>query len=101
MTELGGANGHNGRTGQNGQTLLEVKDLQMYFPIRKGFFRSVVGHVRAVDGVSFTIAKGDTFGLVGESGCGKSTTGRCIMRLLDPTSGEIIYHESIHSHERG
>ncbi|MCB9152211.1 MAG: ABC transporter ATP-binding protein [Caldilineaceae bacterium] len=93
MTELGGANGHNGRTGQNGQTLLEVKDLQMYFPIRKGFFRSVVGHVRAVDGVSFTIAKGDTFGLVGESGCGKSTTGRCIMRLLDPTSGEIIYHD--------
>ncbi|MEZ4708184.1 MAG: ABC transporter ATP-binding protein [Caldilineaceae bacterium] len=93
MTELGGANGHNGHIGQNGRTLLEVKDLQMYFPIRKGFFRSVVGHVRAVDGVSFTIGKGDTFGLVGESGCGKSTTGRCIMRLLDPTGGEIIYHD--------
>ncbi|MCB0064346.1 MAG: dipeptide ABC transporter ATP-binding protein [Caldilineaceae bacterium] len=76
----------------NSRPLLEVNDLKMHFPIRKGFFRRVVGHVKAVDGVSFTINQGDTFGLVGESGCGKSTTGRCIMRLLDPTDGEIIYH---------
>ena len=75
------------------KVLLEVKNLKMHFPIRKGFFKRVVGHVKAVDGVSFAITKGGTFGLVGESGCGKSTTGRCIMRLLEPTAGEIIYHD--------
>ncbi len=72
--------------------LLEVKDLKMYFPIKRGFLRRTVGYVKAVDGVSFTIHRGETFGLVGESGCGKSTTGRCIMRLLDITGGEIIFH---------
>lgn len=89
------------RTGEQAQSvkqqgerklLLEVNDLKMHFPIRKGFFKRTVGHVKAVDGVSFAISRGDTFGLVGESGCGKSTTGRCIVRLLDPTDGEIIYH---------
>ncbi len=74
-------------------TLLEVTDLKMHFPIRKGFLRRVVGHVKAVDGVSFSIQKGDTFGLVGESGCGKTTTGRCVMRLLDPTDGQIVYYD--------
>lgn len=74
------------------QPLLEVKDLKMHFPIRRGFLRQTVGHVKAVDGVSFSIPKGATFGLVGESGCGKSTTGRCVIRLLDPTAGEIVYH---------
>ena len=82
--------------GQNNQdTLLDVNNLKMHFPIRKGFFRRIVGYVKAVDGVSFAVSRGDTFGLVGESGCGKSTTGRCIMRLLDPTEGEIIYHEKV------
>ncbi len=74
--------------------LLEVRDLKMHFPIRKGFLRRTVGHVKAVDGVSFAVPRGDTFGLVGESGCGKSTTGRCIVRLLDPTGGQIIYHDA-------
>lgn len=91
MTELGGVRTNGHRT-PDGKMLLEVKNLQMHFPIRRGFFKRVVGHVKAVDGVSFNIKQGDTFGLVGESGCGKSTTGRCIMRLLDPTGGEIIYH---------
>jgi peptide/nickel transport system ATP-binding protein len=78
-------------TSQNGQILLEVKNLQKYFPIRKGFFRRVVGHVRAVDDVSFFINEGETLGLVGESGCGKTTTARCILRALDPTAGQILF----------
>jgi peptide/nickel transport system ATP-binding protein len=74
--------------------LLEVKQLRKYFPIRKGILRSVVGHVRAVDDVSFTIRRGETLSLVGESGCGKTTTSRCILRALNPTSGEIIFHRN-------
>nr|WP_306263642.1 dipeptide ABC transporter ATP-binding protein [Pararhizobium sp. IMCC3301] len=73
-------------------TVLEVKGLKKYFPIRKGFLRRVVGQVRAVDDVSFSIVEGETLGLVGESGCGKTTTARCIMRAMDPTGGEILYH---------
>ncbi|HEX2966922.1 MAG TPA: oligopeptide/dipeptide ABC transporter ATP-binding protein [Syntrophorhabdaceae bacterium] len=69
--------------------LVEVKDLKMYFPVTRGLFKKKVADVKAVDGVSFTIKKGETLGLVGESGCGKTTTGRCVMRLLQPTSGEI------------
>ena len=72
--------------------LLEVKNLQKHFPIEKGFIKKTVNHVKAVDGVSFTIHKGETFGLVGESGCGKTTTGRCIVRLIEPTSGEIVFY---------
>ncbi len=72
--------------------LLDVKNLKKYFPIRRGFFKKVVGHVKAVDGVSFFIKKGETFGLVGESGCGKTTTGRTILRLLEPTAGEITFN---------
>ena len=79
--------------GVNGDPLLEVQDLKMHFPIKSGFFRKTVGHVKAVDGVTFSIRRGQTFGLVGESGCGKSTTGRCIMRLLDATAGKIVYHD--------
>lgn len=71
--------------------LLDVKHLQMHFPIRKGFLKRVVGHVKAVDDVSFSVHRGTVFGLVGESGCGKSTTGRCIVRLLQATAGEIVY----------
>jgi peptide/nickel transport system ATP-binding protein len=71
--------------------LLEVRDLKMHFPIRKGFISKVVGYVKAVDGVSFNIRRGETLGLVGESGCGKSTIGRSIMRAYDVTSGNILY----------
>ncbi len=74
------------------QILLDIRDLKMYFPIRRGVFRRVVGHVRAVDGVSLTIRRGETLGLVGESGCGKTTLGRCVVRAYKPTAGQIIYH---------
>ncbi len=75
-------------------TLLSVRNLKMYFPIKRGVLRRTVGHVRAVDGVSLDIFRGETLGLVGESGCGKTTLGRCIVRVYKPTEGQIIYHES-------
>ncbi|MBS1902972.1 MAG: ATP-binding cassette domain-containing protein [Bacteroidetes bacterium] len=71
--------------------LLEVNGLKKYFPIKKGVFSKTVGHVKAVDDVSFTIRKGETLGLVGESGCGKTTTGRCILRLIEPTAGSVKF----------
>jgi peptide/nickel transport system ATP-binding protein len=74
-----------------GTPLVEVRDLEMHFPIRAGFFQRQVGAVRAVDGVSFDVLQGETLGLVGESGCGKSTTARLITRLLDPTGGSITW----------
>ncbi len=73
------------------ENLLEVKELKVYYPIRGGFFRRKIGDVKAVDNVSFSLKKGETFGLVGESGCGKSTTGRTVVRLNDATSGKIIF----------
>jgi peptide/nickel transport system ATP-binding protein len=74
--------------------LLEVKDLKMHFPIQQGFLRKVVGHVRAVDGISFYIYEGETLGLVGESGCGKTTAGRCILRAYEPTTGEVFFRKN-------
>jgi oligopeptide/dipeptide ABC transporter ATP-binding protein len=71
--------------------LLEVTDLKKYFPIRKGLLSRTVGHVRAVDGVSFAVNPGEVLGLVGESGCGKTTTGRCVLRLIEPTSGSVKF----------
>lgn len=96
---MGGARATYSSSLQSGATttkkrapLLEVKNLKMHFAVHRGFFQRVAGHVKAVDGVSFTIHKGETLGLVGESGCGKSTTGRCLLRVYEPTSGEIKYH---------
>jgi peptide/nickel transport system ATP-binding protein len=73
------------------QILLDVKGLQKFFPIRRGVLQKVVGHVRAVDNVTFYINKGETLSLVGESGCGKTTTSRCILRAIDPTAGQILF----------
>lgn len=78
-------------SGSVAQPLLSVRDLKMHFPVRKGAFGRVSGHVRAVDGVSFDLWPGETLGLVGESGCGKSTTGRAILRLLEPTAGSVHF----------
>lgn len=75
----------------SGGNILEVKNLKKYFPIKAGFFGQVVGYVRAVDGVSFSIRPGQTMGLVGESGCGKTTVGKTILRLNDITDGEVIF----------
>ena len=73
------------------ETLLEVTNLKKYFPIKGGVFSKTIGYVYAVDDVSFTVGKGETLGLVGESGCGKSTTGRSILRLIEPTDGKIHF----------
>ncbi len=73
----------------NGAPLLEVTGLKKHFPVRKGLLRRTVGQVHAVDGVSFTVAEGKTLGLVGESGCGKSTVGRAVLRLIEPTAGVV------------
>ena len=75
----------------NNDTLLHVDDLKMHFPIYRGVFQRQVGAVRAVDGVSFDVKRGETLGLVGESGCGKSTTGRTILQLYKPTSGRVTF----------
>jgi peptide/nickel transport system ATP-binding protein len=75
------------------EPLMEVIGLKKYFPIKRGFFKRVVGHVKAVDNVNFYVNEGETLGLVGESGCGKTTTGRCILRALDPTEGQVMYQD--------
>src|SRR4026209_1027284 len=71
--------------------LLRISNLKKYFPIRGGLFSREVARVHAVDDVSFSLMKGETLGLVGESGCGKSTTGRCILRLIEPTAGGVTF----------
>jgi len=79
------------------RVLLEVSNLRKYFPVRKGIFLRTVNHVKAVDGIDLLVREGETLGLVGESGCGKSTAGRTILRLIEPTSGRIIFQEKIES----
>src|SRR5579859_8067646 len=74
-----------------GDALLEVRHLKKFFPIRKGFLRRQVGEVRAVDDVSFHLRPGETLALVGESGCGKTTTARCVLRAVDPTAGQVLF----------
>ncbi|MDX9753597.1 MAG: ATP-binding cassette domain-containing protein, partial [bacterium] len=76
------------------EPLLFVKDLVKHFPVKKGLLGKTVNHVKAVDGVSFAIHRGETLGLAGESGCGKTTVGRLILRLLDATRGEVRFGDS-------
>src|SRR2546421_12448756 len=76
-------------TETSGTTLVDVKGLKVYFPIKGGLLNRTVAHVKAVDGVDLFIKRGETLGLVGESGCGKSTTGRAILQLIKPTAGTV------------
>jgi len=77
--------------GLEDNVLLKVKKLKKYFPVRGGILSKIIGYVQAVDEISFDIKKGETLGLVGESGCGKTTAGRTIIRLLEPTAGEVDF----------
>ena len=74
---------------QTNETLLEVQGLKKYFPIQQGFLRRTMGYIKAVDNVNLTVKRGETLGVVGESGCGKTTMGRCLIRLYEPTDGKI------------
>src|SRR5512138_2596654 len=85
----------------NKETLLHVDNLVMHFPIYRGVIQRQVGAVRAVDGVSFDIRRGETLGLVGESGCGKSTTGRTILQLYRPTAGSVLFEDLDLVHLKG
>lgn len=85
----------------NGNILLEVKGLKKYFPIQKGLMRRTVGNVKAVDDISFFVREGETLGLVGESGCGKSTAGRTIIRLYEPTGGEVWFRSRMMANAEG
>ncbi|MCM3124860.1 MULTISPECIES: dipeptide ABC transporter ATP-binding protein [Bacillaceae] len=80
------------------ETLLELQDLKKHFPIKAGLFQKTVGHIKAVDGINLKVNKGETLGIVGESGCGKSTVGRTIIRLYEPTNGKIIFNGKDISH---
>ncbi len=93
MPELLSGTEANPETTTTIEPLLEVNNLKKYFPIKRGFLKRVVGYVKAVDDVSFFVNEGETLGLVGESGCGKTTTGRCILRAIDATSGQIWFRD--------
>ncbi|MCM3573159.1 dipeptide ABC transporter ATP-binding protein [Mesobacillus subterraneus] len=80
------------------ETLLELQDLKKHFPIKSGLLQKTVGHIKAVDGINLKVNKGETLGIVGESGCGKSTVGRTIIRLYEPTDGKIIFNGQDISH---
>jgi len=86
------------KEGTAGQVLLEIKNLKVHFPIRKGIFKRTVGHVRAVDGVSFALREGRTLALVGESGCGKTTTGKALLKLIEPTAGNVLFDRNEITH---
>lgn len=86
-------------TTNSDKILLRVNRLKKYFPVRRGVFRRIVGWVKAVDEVDFFIPEGETLGLVGESGCGKTTCARTILRLIEPTSGEVLFHSKIFNRE--
>ncbi len=90
MTQTAPAPSFRAKTAQE-PPLLAVEDLKTHFPVRKGILQRTVGHVKAVDGVSFTLNRGETLGLVGESGCGKTTVGRTLLRLVPHTSGRVIF----------
>jgi len=82
-------------TPETKEPLLEVQDLKKYFPIRRGFFKRVVGYVKAVDNINLHIMEGETLGMVGESGCGKTTAGRSIMRAITPSSGKVLFRDPL------
>src|SRR5450432_1224918 len=84
----------NSHTGPGKSVLLDVKGLKKYFPIRRGLLQKTVGQVKAVDGVSFVVNRGETLSLVGESGCGKTTTSRCILRAITPTAGQVLLSDN-------
>jgi peptide/nickel transport system ATP-binding protein/oligopeptide transport system ATP-binding protein len=87
----GNATDARGSSGSNHRELVVVEDLVKYFPVRGGVLQRTMGWVQAVDGVSFAIREGETLGLVGESGCGKTTVGRTILRLIEPTAGQVRF----------
>jgi len=92
MTTMESTENQGGSQSSNDNLLLDVKDLKMHFPVTAGIvFQKAVAYIKAVDGVSFSVRHGETLGLVGESGCGKTTTGRCILQLYKPTSGDIYF----------
>ena len=92
MTTMPSTEAQSQSQAQNGDVLLEVKDLKMHFPVTSGLiFQRAVAYIKAVDGVNFFVRRGETLGLVGESGCGKTTTGRCILQLYKPTEGSIVF----------
>ena len=83
---------------KNDETILQLIDVQKHFPIKSGILQKTAGYVKAVDGINLTVKKGETIGIVGESGCGKSTAGRTIIRLYEPTGGKILFDGQDISH---